>query len=114
MATALQLLQLHTVLVQPLAIGMRLRQLLLDFAIAVYLTFLGVNQQNLTGLQAAFRHHVARLKIHHADLTGHNHHTALGNGVATGAQSVSVQHTAGIASVAEQQCGRTVPRLHQY
>ena len=74
-------------------------QLLLNLAIVVYLTLLGVNQQNLTWLQAALRYHVAWLEVHHANLAGHYHHTTLGDGVAAGAQSVSVQHSAGIATI---------------
>ena len=113
MATALQLLQLHAVLVQPLAVRMRLSQLLFDLTIVVNLTLLGVNQQNLTWLQTTFRHHIAWLEVHHANLAGHNHHTLFGNGVAAGAQTVSIEHSAGIATIAEQQRSRTIPRLHQ-
>ena len=78
---------------------MSLGQLLLNLAIVVYLTLLGVNQQNLTWLQATLRYYVAWLEVHHANLTGHYHHTTLGDGVATGAQTVSVQHTACIATI---------------
>ena len=109
----LQLLQLHAVLVEPLAIRMCLGQLLLDFAIIVYPALLRVNQQNLTRLQATLANYVTWLKVHHAHLTGHHHHAALGDGIAAGAQTVSVEHTTRIATIAEQQGSRTVPRLHQ-
>ena len=62
---ALQLLQLYAVLREPLAVRMGLSQLFLDFAVVVNLAFLGVDEQNLSWLQASFRHHIARLKVHH-------------------------------------------------
>ena len=65
---ALQLLQLHAVLTQPLAVGMCLGKLLFDLTVVVDLTLLRVNQQDLTWLQAAFRNHVARFEVHHAHL----------------------------------------------
>ena len=112
LTTTLQFLQLHAILVQPVAIRMGLGQLLLNLAVVVYLTFLRINQQDLTWLQTTLRHHIARLEVHHANLRGYHHHTLLGDGVATGAQTVSVEHTTCIATIAEQQCSRTVPRFH--
>ena len=92
---------------------MSLGQLLLDFAVVVDASFLRVNQKNLSRLQPSLAHHIARLKVHHAHLRGHHHHALAGNGVARGAQAVPVEHTAGIAPVAEEQGSRAVPRLHQ-
>ena len=111
-ATALQFLQLHTVFVQPLAIGMSFGQLFLDLTIVVDLTLLCIDEQDLTWLQTAFAHHIARFEVHHTHLRGNHHHTTLGNRVSTGTQTVSIQHTTSIAAVAEQQCCRTVPRFH--
>ena len=113
LTSALQLLQLYAVFVQPLAIRMGFGQLLLYLAVVVYFTFLGINQQNLTWLQSALRYNIAWLEIHYANLTGYHHHTALCNGITAWAQTISVEHTASIATIAEQQCSRTVPRLHQ-
>ena len=113
MATALQLLQLYAVRGQPLAVGMFRCQLLLYLAVIVYLALLRVYQQYLTRLQAAFLCHLRRVKVHHAYLTRHYHHVVLRNGIAGGAQTITVQHTTGKATVAEQQRGRAVPRLHQ-
>ena len=110
---ALQLLQLHAVLTEPLAVGVRLGQLLLQLTVVPYLSLLRVDEQNLARLQPPLAHHVARLKIHDAHLRGHHHQALPGNGVTAGAQPVPVKHAAGIAAVAEQQGGRTVPRLHQ-
>ena len=114
LAATLQLLQLHAILREPFAIRMSLRQLLLNLAVVVYLAFLRVDEQNLSWLQASLRHYITRLKIHHANFRRYDHHPLLGDGIATGAQTVSIQHAARIASVAEQQGGRTVPWFHQY
>ncbi len=113
-ATALQLLQLHAVLAEPLAVGMGLGQLGLDLAVVVDAALLRVDEQDLARLQSAFADHVARLEIHHAHFRGHHHHTLLRDGIARGAQTVAVEHAARIASVAEEQGGGSVPRLHQY
>ena len=99
MATALQLLQLHTVLVQPLLVGMRLGQLFLDLAIIIDLSFLCVDEQDLARLQATFADHIAWLEVHHTHFRCHHHHTLFGNGIATGAQTISVEHTTSIASI---------------
>ena len=50
LATTFQLLQLYTVLAEPLTIRMRLGQLFLDLAIVVYLTFLRIDEKNLARL----------------------------------------------------------------
>ena len=92
---------------------MGLGQLFLNLAIIVDFSFLGVNQQNLSWLQTTFRHHVAGLKVHHTHLAGHYHHSLLGDGVATGAQTIAVEHTTCIAAIAEQQSSWSVPGLHQ-
>ena len=112
-ATALQFLQLDTVGAQPFAIGVSLGQLLLDLAIVVYLAFLGIYEQNLSGLQTSLADHITWFEVHYTNLGGNNYHTVLGDGVTTGAQTVSVEHTAGKTTVREQQSSRTVPRLHQ-
>ena len=113
MATALQLLQLDAVRREPFAVWMCLGEFLLDFAIIVYLALLRVDEKNLSGLQTSLAHHVTRLEVHHTHFTCHHYHTALGDGVAAGTQTISVQHAASKASVAEEQGSGTIPRLHQ-
>ena len=113
MPSALQFFQLNAVGREPLAIWMFLCQFLLDFTIVVDATFLRVDEQNLSWLQTSLAHHIAWLKVHHTHFACHHHHATLRNGVAAGAQAVPVQHTASIAAVAEEQCRRTIPRLHQ-
>ena len=66
MTTALQFLQLHTVLTKPRAIGMGLSQLLLYLTVVVNLTFLRIDEQYFPWLETSFRHHIVRLEIHDA------------------------------------------------
>ena len=113
LTSAAEFLQLDAVGVEPLAVRMLGSQTLLDFAIVVYLAFLCVDEENLTRLQTTFLCHLGRIEVHDAYLGGHYHHVVLGDGVAGRAKTVSVEHTAGIASVAEEQSGRSVPRFHQ-
>ena len=113
MAAALQLLQLNAVRLQPFAIGMRLCQLLLDFAIIVDSAFLRIDEQNLTWLQASFADYFAWLEVHHSDLGSHDNHAVLGDGVTTWTQTISVEHAACKASITKEKRSRTVPRLHQ-
>ena len=113
LASALQFLQLDAVGREPLAVRMGSGKALLDFSVIIDLAFLGVNQQNLAGLQTALLGNLSGVEVHDTHLTGHYHHVVLGDGVTGGAQTVAVEHTAGISAVAEKQGCRTVPRLHQ-
>ena len=113
LTSAAQLFQFNTVGVQPLAVRMLLSQALLDFAIIVNLAFLGINQEDLTRLQTALLGNLGWIEIHHAYLRSHNHHIVLGDGIACRAQTISIEHTTGIAAIAEEQGGRTIPWLHQ-
>ena len=100
--SAAELLQLDAVGVEPLTIRMLGCQTLLDFAIIVYLTFLGIDEQNLTRLQTTFLCHLRWVEVHYAYLGSHYHHVVLGDGVAGWAKTVTVEHTTSIASVAEE------------
>ncbi len=70
--------------------------------IIVYLAFKCVNEKNLTWLQTSFADYFSRVKVHHADLTCHNHHAALSDSIAAWTQTVTVEHSTGISAVAEQ------------
>ena len=113
LASAFQFVQLDAVVGKPGAVGLGFGKLLLQFAVVVDFTLFGVNQQNLARLQASFLLDVSRLEVHHTHFACHHHHAAFRNEVACRAQPVAVEHAARIASVAEEQCSRTVPRLHQ-
>ena len=113
LSSAAQLFQFNTVGIQPLAVRMSLSQALLDFAIIIDLAFLGINQENLTRLQASLLGNLSWVEIHHTHLRSHYHHIVLGDGIACRAQTISIEHTTGIAAIAEEQGGRTIPWLHQ-
>ena len=112
-SSAAQLFQFNTVGVQPLAVRMLLSQAFLDFAIIVNLAFLGINQEDLTRLQASLLGNLGWVEIHHTHLRSHYHHIVLGDGVACRTQTISIEHTTGITAIAEEQGGRTIPWLHQ-
>ena len=113
LAAALQFLQLNAVGGQPLTIRMLGGEPFLYFSVIVNPALLRVDKQNLARLQAALLGYLRRVEVHHAHLRRHHHHVVLGYCVARRAQSVTVEHAAGIASVAEEQRRRTVPRFHQ-
>ena len=113
LTSALEFLKLDTVGAKPLTIRMSGSQALLDFSVVVYLSLLGVDKQNLTRLQASLLGNLRGVEVHHSHLTCHNHHVVLGDGVACGTKTVAVEHTACIASVAEEQGSRSVPRFHK-
>ena len=113
-APAPEFLELYAVGGQPLAVGMRRGQALLDFAVVVDAALLRVDEQDLARLQAPLLGNLGGVEVHHAHLAGHHHHVVLGDGVARRAQAVAVEHAPGEAPVAEEQRRRAVPRLHQY
>ena len=68
MTTALQFLQLYTILAEPFTVGMGLGQLLFNLTVVIDLAFLRIYQQNLSRLQTPFRYDIAWLEVHHAYL----------------------------------------------
>ena len=74
-------------------------QALLDFAIIVNLAFLGINQENLTRLQATLLGNLSRIEIHHTYLRCDYHHIVLGDGIASRTQTITVEHTASKTSI---------------
>ena len=112
-SSTFQFVQLNTVAGKPCTIGLGFGQLAFQFIIIVNPSFLCVNQQDFSRLEASFFFDVTRFEIHHTYLTGHYHRVILGNEVACRAESVPVKHTAGISAVAEEQRSRTVPWFHQ-
>ena len=84
-----------------------------DFTIIIYLAFLGIDQENLTRLEASLLGNFLWVEVHHTHLGCHHHHVVLGDGVTGRTQTVAVEQSAGVATVAEEQGGRTIPWLHQ-
>ncbi len=106
-------MEFDTVGRQPLAVGTRGGKLLLEFAVVEDFAFLSVDEQDFAWLQTTFFLDFRRFEIDYSGLTCHHHHIVVGDEVACRAQTVTVEHSAGIAAVAEKQCGRAVPRLHK-
>ena len=106
-------LKLYAVGVEPLAVRVLCGQLFLYLAVIVYLALLGIDEQDFSWLQPSLLGYVLWVEVHDSHLRCHHHHVVLGYGIACRAQTVTVEQTAGEASVAEEQGGGTVPRLHQ-
>ena len=113
MTSALEVLQLNTVGAEPFFVGMGLCQALFDFSVVIDLAFQGVYEQQLTRLQSSLLGYLSWFEVHHSHLTGHHHHSLVGDGIAAGAQTVAVKHSAGISAIAEEESSRTIPGLHQ-
>ena len=106
-------LKLNAICAQPLAIRMLVSQFILYLAIIIYFSFLSIDEQNFTWLQASLLGNLRWVEIHHSNLACNNHHIVLGNSVTGRTQTVSIQQSASISTITEKQCCRTVPRLHQ-
>ena len=113
LTTTTQRIQLNPVGRKPLTIRFGCRQLIFQFAIVIDTSFLGIDQQDFTRLKTTFFLDSFRLEIDDTRLTGYHHHIVFRNQVAGRTQTVTVQHTSGITSIAEQQGCRAIPRFHQ-
>jgi len=100
-------------LVKPLPVGLSGGNLLLDFLVGDDALFRGVDQEHAAGLDAPFVGNLRRGYVEHAGFRRHDHHAALGDGVAKGAQAVAVEHATDLHAVGERDRGRAVPGLHQ-
>ena len=107
------LTQDDTVLAQPLHIWMLACQRLLDLGIILYGSRLGIYHKYLARTQTTLLAHLRRLDIEYAHLRGYDHHVVLGDEISSRTQAVSVEHTARITSVREEQRRRAVPWLHE-
>ncbi|OAV73244.1 hypothetical protein Barb6_00407 [Bacteroidales bacterium Barb6] len=113
LATRFEFVQFHAVVCQPISVRMRIGKLLLYLSVIIYLAFFRVDKQYLARLETPLFLNLAGFKAHHADFGSDNHHIVFSDKIAGRAQTIAVEHTAGIPSVAEHEGGGTVPRLHQ-
>ena len=109
-----QVLEVDAALVEPLAPGLRRRELGLDLVVLDDAAGLGVDEEHLARAQATLAHDSARLDLQHADLARQHDESIVGDEVATGAQAVAVEGGADERSVGEDEGGRAVPRLHEH
>ena len=90
-----------------------MRKLLLDFPVIVYLPFLSVNHQHLSGLQSSFLYHFGGVEVHYTDLAGYGDESIVGNGVTGRTKTIPIQHSACVSAVAEYKSRRAVPWFHE-
>ena len=98
---------------KPLAIGVFVGQLLLEPVVTDDATLRGIDEEHPTGLKTPSLDDLGRFDVEHADLAGHHDQTVGGDPVATGSQTVAIEHGADDRSVGESDGRRTIPRLHQ-
>ena len=110
----LEFLKLNAVGREPLTVRMCSGKALFYLSVIVYLAFLGVYQQYFSGLQTSLFGYFRGVEVHYSHLRSHHHGVVLGDSVARRTQSVAVEHTSCEASVAKEQCGGSIPGLHEY
>ena len=93
---------------------MRAGQCLLELGVVIYLPFLHIHHHHLAGTETPFLAYLGRVEGEDACLGGDDDSVIVSDEITCRAESVTVEHTSGIASVAEQQRRRAVPRLHKY
>ena len=71
-----------------------------------------IDQQNAAGLEPPFFDDFGIGNPQNPGFGSHNHKPVAGNPIATGAQAVAIESRADLQSVAENDSGRAVPRLH--
>ncbi len=108
-----QVVEVHEVLVEPLAIGSLGGDRALDLLVVDDAALHGVHEEHAAGLQAAFLHHGLGRHVEDAGLGGQDHEVVVRHVVARRTQSVAVEHGADLRAVGEGDGGGTVPGLHQ-
>ena len=106
-----QVLEMHQVGVQPLAVGALLGIAALDLLVLDHALLHGVDQQHAPGLETGFFHDIGGRDIQDADLGGEDQVIIPRAVPAAGAQAVAVQHRAHAVAVGEDDGGRAVPGL---
>ena len=99
--------------IEPLLIGMGVSQLSLDLFVGDDASLLQVDEQHLAGLKPPFLHYVLLRDRQHAGLRRHDDQAILGDEIARGTKTVTVERGADLATVGESHCGGAVPRLHE-
>ena len=97
--------------IQPFAVGLAAGVLRFQVLIVHQLALHRVHQQHLAGTQAVFSDNMFLRDVQNANLAGQNQPSVVGDVIAAGAQTVPVENRAHHVAVAEQNGGRTVPRL---
>jgi len=108
-----QVLQPDLGLGQPLAVGPKLGELVLEFRVVDDASGLHVDQEHPAGLQPPLLDDLVLRNVEHTHLRRHNHQVIVGNQVARRAQAIAVERGADLAAIGKGHGRRSVPRLHQ-
>jgi len=102
-----------TRLLDPLAVGLGRRQLLLDFVVTDDAPLLQVDQQHLAGLQAPLLDNTFVGDRQHAGFRSHDDEIVVGHQIARRPQAIAVERGADLAAIGERHRRRAVPWFHQ-
>ena len=105
--------EVDSVVPEPLAVGLRLRQLRLDGRVVDDAAALRVQQEHAAGVDALLEQDLLRRYVQHADLGGHDEAVVGRDEIAERPQAVAVEHRADAVAVGEGDEGGPVPRLHR-
>ena len=108
-----QVAEVHEMLVEPLAVGTGVADLVLEFFVGDDPALRSVHEKHLAGLDAAFFDDLFGGNRQHAGLGSDDDKTVLGDVVTRRAQAVAVEDAADLDAVGERDRGGAVPRLHQ-
>ena len=108
-----QVAEVHEMLVEPLAVGTGVADLVLEFFVGDDPALRRVHEKHLAGLDAAFFDDLFSGNRQHAGLGSDDDKTVLGDVVTRGAQAVAVEDAADLDAVSERDRSGAVPRLHQ-
>ena len=97
----------------PLGVGMRGRQRLLELCVGHQPALCGINEQHASGTQALAQHDLLFGHGQHTRLGGHDHQLVGGDAVTARPQAVAIEDGADDGAVREGQRGGPVPRFHQ-
>jgi len=104
--------KLDRVGLQPLAVGLRVLQFVVDVFGHQQAPGLEVGGDHLAGLDTALALDVGGVDLPHADFGRDGEDAVLGQHPARGPQAVAVERADGVAAVGQHHAGGAVPRLH--
>ena len=87
-----QIVQLHQILVQPLAVGLAGGVVFLDLVIVQHLPLLRIDQEHPAGTQTVLLHDMGLVQIQHAHFGSQDQPVVVHEIVPGGPQTVAVQH----------------------
>ena len=107
-----KIVQLHQILVQPLAVGLAGGVVFLDLVIVQHLPLLRIDQEHPAGTQTVLLHDMGLVQIQHAHFGSQDQPVVVHEIVPGGPQTVAVQHRPHLLPVGEEDSRRAVPGFH--